>query len=63
MIISYHVKAQRLSLCFGTQKKEVTQPALYYFVSDAKLFLTLNPTESSCWKNIITLYLKLQKPI
>lgn len=41
MIISYHVKAQRLSLCFGTQKKEVTQPVLYYFVSDAKLFLNL----------------------
>lgn len=52
MTIGYHVKAQRLSLCFGTQKKEVTQPALYYFVSDAKLFLNFK----SNWKQLLEKY-------
>lgn len=52
MINSYHVKTQKLSLCFGTQKKEVMQPALYYFVSNAKLFVNFK----SNWKQLLEKY-------
>lgn len=46
-----------------TQKEEVTQPVLYYFVSDAKLFLSFKCNGKQLLGKYHYAYLKLQKLI
>lgn len=46
---------------FETQKKEVTQPVFYYYVSDAKLFLSFKRNRKQLLGKYRYTYLRLQK--
>lgn len=54
-------KSTKTFLMFETHKEEVTQPVFYYYVSDAKLFLSFKRNRKQLLGKYHYTYLRLQK--